>query len=431
MKRSLVILLSFALFNLCISKTQKYKLEIKNKEGNDQQIVLIPGIFTKITLVLTELESTNFFLEQYKYNITFKDDEGIVAYKKTMILNPKENLVYSNYIGLKCSESEENEVTLNIDIVGYDQNTDKDTLKFEPIKVKINKIKTQIKLDLLLNSIFQQSKNFFRLEDEIFNVDGIEIKLNKISDKFEHKDIKIQSFSDRDTLSKDTPENHGILFDYPFYPKNILEAGNFNFNLQLKSDLLGACFELVKVDFSFDLKTDGLISIDEKVKAAIIYNTQDITPKFDISSNIHLSMYIPVSPVILECKFSLNASVFNEDNKMLSSDEEEEKIYKTVVTTEGKFDINIENLQANGEYYAQCQISNTGGIDKLINDITIKIGDFLDSDIIKKLIPSKDPNATPQCARITFENKEQADNFKLVGPLFCAYYMKEDETLIS
>ena len=60
-------ILIVALFNLCISTTLKYKLELKNEEGTDEQIVLIPGIFTKITLVLTELESTNFFLEQYKH----------------------------------------------------------------------------------------------------------------------------------------------------------------------------------------------------------------------------------------------------------------------------------------------------------------------------------------------------------------------------
>ena len=429
MKKFQIILLIFAFFNACISTTIKFELEIKTAEGTDEQIVLIPGIFTKITLVLTELESTNFFLEQYKYNITFNDDK-ITSYQKTMTLDPKNNLIYSNYIGLKCSESfDSDELALNIDIVGYDDKTNKDSLKYEAVKVKINRVKTTIKLDLLLNSMLQKSKNFFILEEELFNVEDIVIKFNKISDNFQQQDIKIPSFLNRNILiSKDTPENHGILFDYPFYPKTILDPSNFNLNLELDSDV---CFELIKTDFSFELKAEELTVIDDKIKEAIIYNTQDITPKFDISSNIQLSMNIPIAPVILECKFSLDAETFIENNTLLNSDSEEEKTFKTVVTSKGKFYINMENLKVNGEYYAQCQISNTGSIDELISNIIINIGDFINSDIIKKLIPSKDPNATPQCAKLTFENKDQANNFKLLGELFCAYYMKKDEPIIS
>jgi hypothetical protein len=63
-----IILLIFAIFNLCASANPKYKLEIKNAEGTDEQIVLVPGIFTKITLVLTELQATNFLLDNYKYH---------------------------------------------------------------------------------------------------------------------------------------------------------------------------------------------------------------------------------------------------------------------------------------------------------------------------------------------------------------------------
>ena len=38
-----------------------------------------------------------------------------------MTLEPKENLIYSNYIGLKCSESSDiDELTLNVEIAGYD-----------------------------------------------------------------------------------------------------------------------------------------------------------------------------------------------------------------------------------------------------------------------------------------------------------------------
>lgn len=428
MKKVQIILLIFAIISLCTSANPKYKLEIKNAEGTEEQIVLVPGIFTKITLVMTELQATNFLLDKYKYNITI-NDEKIIPYQKTMTLDPKENLIYSNYIGLKCSESSDiEELTLNVEIVGFDTSTSPETLEYKATTVKINKIKTTIKLDLLFKTMLQQSKNFFKLDDEIFNVEDIVIKLNGISEYFKHNNIKIPSFANRNILSKDAPDNHGILFDSPFSSDNIINSLNFDVDLEL--DLSGACFELLNSTFSFGIKSgDEQIQIDDNVKAAIIYNTQDITPKFDISSNIQLSMNIPKAPVILECKFSLDAEAFIGNDTSLASSEDD-KIFKTIVTSTGKFDINMENLNVNGEYYAQCKISSTL-IDDLITNITINIGDFLNSDIIKKLIPSKDPNATPQCATLTFENEQQANNFKFFGALFCSYYMKKDEPILS
>ena len=427
MKKVQIILLIFVIFKLCASANPKYKLEIKNAEGTDEQIVLVPGIFTKITLVLTELQTTNFLVDNYKYIITF-NDEKIIPYQKTMTLEPKENLIYSNYIGLKCSESSDiDELTLNVEIAGYDSSSSPETLEYNAPTLKINKVKTTIKLDLLFKIMLQQSKNFFKLEDEIFNVEDISIKLNGISNYFKHDGIKIPSFANRNILSKDAPENHGILFDSPFFSDTILNSLDFDVNLEL--DLSGACFELLNSSFSFGINSEDVnTQIDDNVKAAIIYNTQDITPKFDISSNIQLSMNIPKAPVILECKFTVDAEALIGNDTLTSS--EEDKIFKTIVTSTGKFDINIENLNVNGEYYAQCKISSTL-IDELITNITINIGDFLKSDIIKKLIPSKDPNATPQCAKLTFENEQQANNFKYFGALFCSYYMKKDEPIIS
>ena len=60
-----------------------------------------------------------------------------------MTLDPKENLIYSNYIGLKCSESSDiEELTLNVEIVGFDTSTSPETLEYKATTVKINKIKT-------------------------------------------------------------------------------------------------------------------------------------------------------------------------------------------------------------------------------------------------------------------------------------------------
>ena len=211
-----------------------------------------------------------------------------------------------------------------------------------------------------------------------------------------------------------------------------MDSAQFKVGLNIDTEVIGVCFELDKTEFTFELKKDGLINLDDKIKTAIIYNMEDITPKFDISTNLQLSMNIPIAPVILECKFSVNAELFNGSSLLSNSEEDEnEKIFKTVITSAGKIDINLANLNATAEYYAQCNISDTGSITDFIKNIVINIGDFANSDIIKKLIPAKDPNATPQCAQLTFENKNQANDFKKYGGLYCANYMKKDESLIS
>ena len=46
----------------------------------------------------------------------------------------------------------------------------------EKLTVKVKNVKTDIKLDLLLDSIVQKSQNFFKLENELYNVDEISEK---------------------------------------------------------------------------------------------------------------------------------------------------------------------------------------------------------------------------------------------------------------
>ena len=64
----------------------------------------------------------------------------------------------------------------------------------------------------------------------------------------------------------------------------------------------------------------------------------------------------------------------------------------------------MDNLQANTEYFAKCEIRNTSSLDNYINFIDITIGNFDGADIVKKLEPSRDQNATPQCAKFTFKS---------------------------
>ena len=444
------ILILFLLFQVCFTTTIKqYKLEIKNANEVDADIVLVPGIFTKISLALTSLDGDDFtFQEEDNNKIGYKvsfNDENIVSFTPVITMIPQESLVYTNYIGISClNQIEGNSYDIPIKVELLNSKTEKDSITYEDkLTVKINRVKTDIKLDLLLNSMAQKTKNFFQLENELYNVDEINISLDddtSFSSKFEFNAITLASFAKRkndkelDEISKENPANHGILFNCPFFPKEDSASAKFNFNLKLDGEINGLCFNLFKKEFNLELKTEGLINVDADVKTAITYNTENETPKYDASNRIRLHTYIPVAPVILECKFYLNSSFIigdnAEDQASVQTSLDYEHIFKTVIKSEGKVDINLQNLNASAEYYAQCDISNVG-IKDAVQKIKVLIGKFDGSDIIKQLIPSKDPNAIPQCVTFTFENDLQSIAFNKIGPLYCKYFMKKNDALIA
>ena len=374
------ILILFLLFQVCLTTVlKKFQLEIKDGLEAEADIILLPGIFTKITLSLKSLDGDDFSFtedeEKTGYKISF-NDENIVSFTPVVTMIPQESLVYTNFIGISCSntkiEGDSYDIPIKVELLN--SKTDEGSIVYEnKLHVKINRVKTDIKLDLLLNSMAQKSQNFFQLENELFNVDEINISLddqNSISNKFEFNSISIASFAKRqnnkelEEISKSNPANHGILFNCPFFPKDVLASANFNFNLKLDGETNGLCFNLFKKEFSFELKTEGVINLDADVKTAITYNTDDDTPKYDASNKIQIHTYIPLAPVILECKFYLNSSFIVggdvEDQASLQTSLNYEHIFKTVVKSEGKVDINMLNLNASAEYYAQCDISNVG-----------------------------------------------------------------------
>ena len=427
--RAYKILFLALLLQICITETvNQYKLEIKNGKGDDEQIVLVPGVFTPITLVLTSLGGNDFDFQEtdLTYTLTFKD-EKIVALTEKMTLNPKESLVYKTFIGLHCSHSIEGEEhTLDISI-------DDTSLVFDGVTVKINNAPTTIDLDLLLESMIENSKNFFTLKNEIYNVDEIKIDIeNPVSAQaeFDLKQIVIAKYNEREEYSKDTNSNHGILFDFPVILSKLLEKAKLKLNLNFAADMSGTCFKFAKTEFDLDLKTEGFINLDGNVKTAIIYNTEDGSPKFDISNKIQINTVIPVAPVILECKFTANSTISNNGQTKLQSSSTE-NVYKTVITASGKVDITMDNLQADTEYFAKCEIRNTSSLDNYINFIDITIGNFDGADIVKKLLPSRDPNATPQCAKFTFKSSDQNKLFSTFGALYCKYYMKKSDNILA
>lgn len=433
MKAINILLIAF-LFQLCLSSAEKkYKLEIKNGNGDDSPITLVPGVFTKITLVLSSIGEMD-YNDDSSYTLKF-NDEKLVAVRQEIKVVPKESLVYTNYIGLSCSNSVEDNYTLNVAIEAGD-NTDDGSLEFSPVSLTVNKVETEIKLDLLLKSFVKKTKNFFKLEEELYNVDQIKISLDDataLAGIQLKEGIVIDSFKTREDepISKDSAANHGILFQYPLLSTGESTESKLKLKLKFDSASTGACFKFAKTDFDFELKTEGLVNLDAKVKTAIVYNTEDGSPEFDVTNKIQINTLIPVAPVILDCEFSLNSTVSNEKAALKSTIEEGTKFFKTVVTSAGKLSIVVEDLNVTADYKAKCDISTTDSFDEAIKKIEVTIGNYLNADVIKQLVPSKDPNATPQCAKFTFDSLVSAATFKTFVPFYCKYFMKKDDALLA
>ena len=108
---------------------------------------------------------------------------------------------------------------------------------------------------------------------------------------------------------------------------------------------------------------------------------------------------------------------------------EEEKpysIYKNIITQSGDFIIEVNNLEFNLEYFANCEFSDTNYEDNKRNKINITIGNKDNYDIFHQLKTTRESKRIPQCIKLTINNEKMSE-FKEFGSSICKYFMKKDE----
>ena len=425
------IFLIFLLIHIC--KTQiilddNWRLDINN--GN--QTELKPGIFSKITFQLTNLQNKKFFTnnDERIYKITFLNkSKDFILSEKEIILNPKEEFGHSIYVGLKCQQYYHlflPKLYINIFI-------SKDQIKYNLLKTNImlpymlNSKKVSINLDILLSKMPGKSINLFKLKNELFNIDEIKLEpedsdsVNKI---FDFENIFIENYLNRGELSEENTENNGILFNYPFKIKELVTNEMlFQFSLAIKNQTLLKCFKLENPNYKVEINKGSLANIDEKEKTDIKYNT-NVENIYDFTNILKIKTKIPVSPSILTCEFNKISST--SENSVENN--ENAKTFKTFINTPKILDITMKNLDSNSEYIAYCELSNTD-YDKINRkNINITIGNYENADIVKQLMPSIDENRIPQCAKINFENNlYYIERIIFLSTYYCYYIMKKDE----
>ena len=415
------IILIFLLLQFSISYTEKkWTLDILDEEKKSN-IILTPGKFTKIYFILTNKTEMTFpILEEYKLSFS---DENILCLDNDIILIPKENLVYSTYIALKCGNSiMKNEYEVKINVIPNNQKTDDQSIEYNNLNVSINRKEFEIDLDILLHSMPKNSFNLFQLKEEPYNADEIRIKATQI-EGFEFKDIIIKSFKEREKLWDKNSVNHGIIFDAPFgviKPEENLKEKYISLKINLADDSFEQCYKLSIKEFEFSIEEE-IPKINETFKKVIKYSFEDITEKYDNTINFKFKTIIPISPIMLTCSLEqkLVVPIQNATNKPTL-------IYKNVIPQSGDFIFEANDLEFNSEYFANCEFSDTNYLDNDRNKINITIGNRDNYDIIHQLKTTRESKRSPQCVKLSFDT-EKISEFKEVGTFICKYFMKKDE----
>ena len=420
----ILVILNFSISFFSSSTTTLnniWKLDFNNGEG----IILKPGVLSEVTLKLTSINNVNMFnidKNIYKLNIS-SENTDIISSSPELILNPKESLIYSTYIGLKCKKYYPTKFQLKLQsFMRLNENSDFTKLNEFILNLTINSEKVNLNLKPTTDEMPGKSFNFFKLENEPFNTDEIQIVGKSTDNVFQFNDINIKPYLERGELSKNNPANHGILFDSPFWMEKYFQDGKkCGYSLSFKSNNLENCFQL-KYKNEIKIKKESPVTIDDKVKTSVKYNTEDQTTQYRVSNSIKIKTKIPVAPSILSCEF-----------KPCYSDAPS-KFYKNFIKdNDDSLNIIVDNLEANTEYSAFCKLSNTDFDNSTRNEINLTVGNFENADIIHQLVPSNDENRIPQCARFYFNSKVEDAvkrfQIKTLGRNYCYYLMKKDEPL--
>ena len=315
------IFLIFIIIHLCqtqIVLDNNWKLEINN--GN--QIELKPGIFSKITIQLTNLPNNNYFTnnDESIYKIIFNtENKEFIFSEKEIILNPKEEIGHSIYIGLICQQYNPKSLPrLSINV-----SFSKDQKNFKPLKndlnllYKLNSNKVSINLDVLLEKMPGKSINLFKLKNELFNIDEIAIEPENpdtVNEVFDFKNIIIKNYLNREEFSEENTSNNGILFDYSFKIKELVTNQKlFKFKLSIKNETLLKCFNLEYTDYEVEINKGDLANLDETEKTDIKYNT-NVENVYDFTNILKIKTVISVFPSILTCQFNKISSISENSN---------------------------------------------------------------------------------------------------------------------
>jgi len=429
------IFIILILIQSCLSASLSWKLSIKDEENKSSLINLFPGIFTKVTLSLTNENGEETF-DDSKNPVSFKislKNKNLVSVSDSYTLTPSESLVYTVYIGIKCGET----LSDTKSIFSVESTNGDATLTIDGANLSLSSEKAKIDIEPLMNEIPEQSYNLFKVNKEPYNIEDIKLvpKIGEETDDFTFAKITLNKYDGkRGEYSSLNSLTNGILRDFKFGTKKLFEKlskTNVKFDLTFESEDLGKCFDLVKKSFDLKVIKKKVETIGENVKKAIVHTLENISNRNELTNSLELKLNIPKAPIAITCELRADTSFSKTDDDIINHADASATYYDNVFTSEGEFNIKLGNLNSTLEYYSKCVFTNTGFLDELKQSISVTIGNFLNSDIISKLKPSRDTERPSQCVKFVFKNAVNTIYYATVMPNYCRYVMRKGLPLLS
>lgn len=449
MKQAILLLLCLS---TCLSAASfKWKLSVKNDKVESKTLVLLPGVFTKVTFVLERDGEDKFDTSEneqiYKFQIA-SADERIVFPEETYTLVPTASLQFAGYIGLKCGSTiADSKLQLKFKVNAVLDGEGKDAraraeLVFDAQTADVSNEKTKIDIEPVISGIAEASYSYLKVNKEPFNIDPIELTSEtEQTNEYEAPDVTLDKFDGkREEYSPENNVNHGILYNFKFGTKKAykdLVKKSLNVNLKFKAKNLEQCFELVKKTLKIDVLEKKVEELKDNIKQAIAYTLENINKRHDYSNSLNFRLNVPVAPVRIACEMRLDTS-FSSDEDILkksisnvkASASDSVQYYNNILTSKGQADLQLGVLNATAEYYTKC-VFDTTAFDEAKKRIAVKIGNFLNSDIWSILKPSRDAHRRSQCAEIEFSSIPKLVLFKNLAKRYCNWVMSKGEPLLA
>ena len=424
------------LIPLCLNKTvSNWKLSIKDENNKGSLIKFLPGIFTKVTLSLTNENGEEEF-DASENPVSFKialKNKNLVSVSNSYTLTPSESLVYSVFIGIRCGETLSDTKTL----FSVESTEGDGTLTIDSASLSLSNEKAKIDIEPLMTEIPEQSYNLFKVNKEPYNIESINLvtSLDEKTDDFTFEKITLDKYDgQREEYSSSNSFTNGILRKFKFGTKKLFEKlsrTNIKFGLTFETEELGKCFELVKKSFDLKVIKKKVETIGENVKKAIVHTLENISNRNEFTNSLEFKLSIPKAPIAITCEFRADTSFTKYEDDIINHVDLSATYYDNVFTTTGDFNIKLGNLNSSLEYYSKCVFSNTGFLDELKQKVSVTIGNFLNSDIISKLKPSRDIERPSQCVKFVFSNAIENAYYATILPNYCRYVMRKGLPLLS
>ena len=267
------------------NQTSHWKLEVKNEKMTNETIVLKPNQYTKVILSVSHVEDLNvldYSFDRSKFTVKLDSNDKLKMYGDKVIIVPSVSLEYIAYIGLQCGFKESEIQNLKFKVDEDDQDLEDATLDVEEVPVEINEDITLLEIEPIETNLTGEGYSLFRLKNEIYNMEDIEIITDDENDDYKFESVKIEAFKDREKEKIEKAFN-GILFDGKFSVdkkfENLKEKSHI-FNLEIKdADKDNKCLKYFGLSedskiLSIEVNENQILTVNDTVKQAIVYTME-------------------------------------------------------------------------------------------------------------------------------------------------------------